>query len=87
MAIEYNFTLDMDRSKRDNNIAYARTGDVDSVVINASLVSNGSPYTPIEQMRSSSASRQMVIVSELLLLSLAQRCLLRSRLLRSRLPA
>lgn len=46
MAIEYNFTLDMDRSKRDNNIAYARTGDVDSVVINASLVLNGSPYTP-----------------------------------------
>lgn len=47
MAIEYNFTLDMDRSKRDNNIAYARTGDVDSVVINASLVLNGSPYTPL----------------------------------------
>ena len=46
MAIEYNFILDMDRSKRDNNIAYARTGDVDSVVINASLVLNGSPYTP-----------------------------------------
>ena len=46
MAIEYNFILDMDRSRRDNNIAYARTGDVDSVVINADLVLNGSPYTP-----------------------------------------
>jgi hypothetical protein len=46
MAIEYNFTLDMDRSKRDNNIAYARTGDVDSIVINADLVFNGAAYTP-----------------------------------------
>lgn len=46
MAIEYNFTLDMDRSKRDNNIAYARTGDVDSITINADLVLNGSAYTP-----------------------------------------
>lgn len=46
MAIEYNFTLDMDRSKRDNNIAYARTGDVDSITINADLVLNGAAYTP-----------------------------------------
>lgn len=46
MAIEYNFTLDMDRSKRDNNIAYARTGDVDSITINADLVLNGTAYTP-----------------------------------------
>ena len=46
MAIEYNFTLDMDRSKRDNNIAYARTGDVDSITINADLVFNGAAYTP-----------------------------------------
>lgn len=46
MAIEYNFTLDMDRSKRDNNIAYARTGDVDSITINADLVFNGTTYTP-----------------------------------------
>lgn len=46
MAIEYNFTLDMDRSKRDNNIAYARTGDVDSIAINADLVLNGAAYTP-----------------------------------------
>ena len=46
MAIEYNFTLNMDRSRRDNNIAYARTGDVDSIVINADLVLDGSPYTP-----------------------------------------
>ena len=46
MAIEYNFTLDMDRSKRDNNIAYARTGDVDSITINADLVLNGIAYTP-----------------------------------------
>lgn len=47
MAIEYNFTLDMDRSKRDNNIAYARTGDVDSITINADLVLNGTAYTPV----------------------------------------
>lgn len=46
MAVEYNFTLDMDRSKRDNNIAYARTGDLDSIVINADLVFNGAAYTP-----------------------------------------
>ena len=46
MAIEYNFTLDMDRSKRDNNIAYARTGDVDSITINADLVLNGAAYKP-----------------------------------------
>ena len=46
MAIEYNFTLDMDRSKRDNNIAYARTGDVDSITINADLVLGGAAYTP-----------------------------------------
>ena len=46
MAIEYNFTLDMDRSKRDNNIAYARTGDMDSIVINADLVFGGAAYTP-----------------------------------------
>ena len=46
MAIEYNFTLDMDRSKRDNNIAYARIGDVDSITINADLVLNGAAYTP-----------------------------------------
>ena len=46
MAIEYDFTLDMDRSKRDNNIAYARTGDIDSIVINADLVFNGAAYTP-----------------------------------------
>ncbi len=46
MAIEYNFTLDMDRSKRDNNIAYARTGDIDSITINADLVLNGAAYTP-----------------------------------------
>lgn len=46
MAIEYNFTLDMDRLKRDDNIAYARTGDVDSIVINADLVFNGAAYTP-----------------------------------------
>lgn len=46
MAVEYNFTLDMDRSKRDNNIAYARTGDIDSIVINADLVFNGAAYTP-----------------------------------------
>lgn len=46
MAIEYNFTLDMDRSKRDNNIAYARTGDVDSITINADLVLNSTAYTP-----------------------------------------
>lgn len=46
MAIEYDFTLDMDRSKRDNNIAYARTGDVDSITINADLVLNGAAYTP-----------------------------------------
>ena len=46
MAIEYNFKLDMDRSKRDNNIAYARTGDVDSITINADLVLNGAAYTP-----------------------------------------
>lgn len=46
MAIEYNFTLDMDRSKRDNNIAYARTGDMDSITINADLVFGGAAYTP-----------------------------------------
>lgn len=46
MAIEYNFTLDMDRSKRDNNVAYARTGDMDSIVINANLVFGGAAYTP-----------------------------------------
>lgn len=46
MAIEYNFTLDMDRSKRDNNIAYARTGDIDSITINADLVFGGAAYTP-----------------------------------------
>ena len=46
MAVEYNFTLDMDRSKRDNNIVYARTGDLDSIVINADLVFDGAPYTP-----------------------------------------
>lgn len=46
MAIEYNFTLDMDRSKRDNNIAYARTGDMDSITINADLVFGGTAYTP-----------------------------------------
>ena len=46
MAIEYNFTLDMDRSKRDNNIAYARTGDIDSITINADLVFGGTTYTP-----------------------------------------
>ena len=46
MAIEYNFTLDMDRSKRDNNVAYARTGDIDSIVINADLVFGGAAYTP-----------------------------------------
>lgn len=46
MAIEYNFTLDMDRSRRDNNIAYARTGDMDSIVINADLVFGGAAYTP-----------------------------------------
>lgn len=46
MAIEYNFTLDMDRSKRDNNIVYARTGDMDSITINADLVFGGAAYTP-----------------------------------------
>lgn len=46
MAVEYNFILDMDRSKRDNNIAYARTGDIDSITIKASLVLNGAAYTP-----------------------------------------
>ena len=46
MAKTYEFDLNMDKEKRDPNIVYARVGDTDSVIVQASLYDGESPYTP-----------------------------------------
>lgn len=46
MALEYDITLDMDKSDRSPEMVAARAGDHDSVKVNASLTYNGEAYTP-----------------------------------------
>lgn len=46
MAKTYEFELNMDKQKREPNIAYARVGDTESVIIRATLYDGESAYTP-----------------------------------------
>lgn len=46
MSQTFSFELDMDKSRRSPQMVAARVGDMGSIHINASLVNNGSAYTP-----------------------------------------
>lgn len=46
MAKTFKFDLNMDKQKRDPNIVYARVGDTDSVIVQASLYDGTNPFTP-----------------------------------------
>lgn len=46
MAETFNITLNMDKTKRQPAAIAARVGDVDSIIVNATLISGTSAYTP-----------------------------------------